>query len=131
MFREIAGQMAFELEHGICAQRLALLDREVVVVITEEPSRGKHFEGGPLSWHPWTDLPDQGQTYPAIPAVLAEVQRLVVVVLTDRERQIHNDVQRELGLVAEKIGDGPHGLGAEEIDARLDHRVPESCGILV
>ena len=41
------------------------------------------------------------------------------------------EVERELGLVTQEVGDGSHGLGADEVDARLDHRIAETGSVLV
>ena len=85
--------MRFQLEHGIGAERVA----HIIVVISESPDRGKGLQGSAPTGHPRAELPDHGCAQPAIPAVLAEVQRLTAVIIADRESEVDNDMSENSG----------------------------------
>ena len=79
---EVVGQVALELEQRLGRHRLA----DEVVVGAEDPDRRQELERRPALRRPTAELPDDRRADPPVPAVLADVERLVAVVLADAAR---------------------------------------------
>jgi len=89
------------------------------------------FQGRPPARHPRAELPDDGHAQTSVPAVLPDIQRLVTVVFTDRQRQVGEQVDGKPRLIAQGIGDVLLRRRTEDVDVELEHRVAETAGRLV
>ena len=127
LFREVAGQVGVQLEHRIGLQGLP----DIIGVVAEYPDGRQELQRRAPARHPVAELPDHGQADTAIPAILADVERLAAVVLADRQCQVSEQVNREARLVTQGVGDVLLCRRADEIDAEFEHRIAESAGRLV
>lgn len=126
MLGQITRQVGVKLEQRIDLHLLT----DIIVIVAEEPNCREKFQRLSSPWRPRAELPDDRHPEAPIPTVLADIQRLVVVVLTDRQRQVGQEIDRESRFVAHGIGDVDLRWRSEKIDVEFEHRVAKAfCGL--